>query len=174
VSRHPSWHFPAGSTAEGPQAVRITPEVAGWGYAGLRVLDLSSPGSSYEGSTGEDEMVVLPLTGSAVAARTAATRTSFLSNSFMRVKHVSLFESVRLGAAAQEEDRSQDQLPIQKIMSVPVGPAGGNVIGVAQVSRKGLDASVAGADFTNEDLKLLEQAADILSRMPFMQEGADI
>jgi hypothetical protein len=117
---------------------------------------------------------VLPLTGSAVAARTAATRTSFLSNSFMRVKHVSLFESVRLGAAAQEEDRSQDQLPIQKIMSVPVGPAGGNVIGVAQVSRKGLDASVAGADFTNEDLKLLEQAADILSRMPFMQEGADI
>src|SRR5271165_3608576 len=33
---------------------------------------------------------VLPLTGSAVAARTAATRSSLLSNTFMRVKHVSL------------------------------------------------------------------------------------
>ncbi len=117
---------------------------------------------------------VLPLSGSAVAARTAATRTSFLSNSFMRVKHVSLFESVKLDAAAQEEDRAQEQMPIQKIMSVPVAPAGGNVIGVAQVSRKGLDTSIAGADFTTEDLKLLEQAAEILSRMPFMQEGAEI
>ncbi|HSZ61252.1 MAG TPA: GAF domain-containing protein [Terriglobales bacterium] len=117
---------------------------------------------------------VLPLSGSAVAARTAATRTSFISNSFMRVKHVSLFESVKLGAATQEEDRSQDQMPIQKIMSVPVAPQDGNVIGVAQVSRKGLDASGAGADFTNEDLRLLERAAEILARMPFMQEGAEI
>src|SRR5258708_36269153 len=115
---------------------------------------------------------VLPLTGSAVAARTAATRTSLLSNSFMRVKHVSLFEAVKLGAA--EEDRSQEQMPIQKIMSVPVAPSGGNVMGVVQVSRKGLDASLAGADFTNEDLKQLEKAAEILSRMPFMQEGAEI
>jgi hypothetical protein len=45
---------------------------------------------------------------------------------------------------------------------------------VVQVSRKGLDASVAGADFSNEDLKQLEKAAEILSRMAFMQEGAEI
>jgi GAF domain len=113
---------------------------------------------------------VLPLTGSAVAARTAATRTPLLSNSFMRVKHVSLFEAVKLGA--EVEDRSQEQLPIQKIMSVPVTASGGSVMGVVQVSRKGLDAS--GADFTGEDLKQLEQAAEILARMPFMQEGAAI
>lgn len=115
---------------------------------------------------------VLPLTGSAIAARTAATRTPLLSNTFMRVKHVNLFESVKLGA--QEEDRSQDQMPIQKIMSVPVPPSGAQVMGVVQVSRKGLDASGAGADFTSEDLKQLEQAAEILARMPFMQEGAEI
>jgi hypothetical protein len=115
---------------------------------------------------------VLPLTGSAVAARTAATRSPLLSNSFMRVKHVSLFEAVKLGA--EGEDRSQEQLPIQKIMSVPVASPGGNVMGVVQVSRKGLDASLAGADFTGEDLKQLEQAAEILARMPFMQEGAEI
>jgi hypothetical protein len=115
---------------------------------------------------------VLPLSGSAVAARTASTRTPLLSNSFMRVKHVSLFEAVKLGAG--EEDRSQDQLPIQKIMSVPVAPAGGTVIGVVQISRKGLDPSLAGADFTGDDLKQLEKAAEIIARMAFMQEGAEL
>jgi len=115
---------------------------------------------------------VLPLSGSAVAARTAATRTPLLSNAFMRVKHVSLFEAVKLGA--ETEDRSQEQMPIQKIMSVPVVSSEGNVMGVVQVSRKGLDASIAGADFTGDDLKQLEQAAEVISRMPFMQEGAEI
>ena len=116
---------------------------------------------------------VLPLTGSAVAARTAATRTSLMSNTFMCVKHVSLFEVVKLGAGGDEEDRRQEQMPIQKIISVPVAPPGGNVMGVVQISRKGLDASLAGADFTSEDLRQLEQAAEILARMPFMQEGAE-
>lgn len=113
---------------------------------------------------------VLPLTGSAVAARTAATRTPLLSNTFMRVKHLSLFEAVKMGA--REEDRSLDQMPIQKIMSVPVMRTG-DVLGVVQISRKGLDAANAGADFTNDDLKQLEQAAEILAKMPFMQAGAE-
>jgi hypothetical protein len=117
---------------------------------------------------------VLPLNGSAVAARTAATRSPLLSNTFMRVKHASLFEAVKLGAEADEEDRSRGQMPIQKIMSVPVARSGGDVIGVVQISRKGLDASMAGPDFTNADLTQLERAAEILSRMPFMQEGATI
>ena len=115
---------------------------------------------------------VLPLTGSAVAARTAATRTPLLSNTFMRVKHVSLFEAVKLGD--EEEERNLEQMPIQKIMSVPVACSAGKVVGVVQVSRKGLDASLAGADFANEDLKQLEQAADIIARMPFMKESAHI
>ena len=115
---------------------------------------------------------VLPLNGSAVAARTASTRTPLLSNAFMRVKHVRLFEEVKLGP--EIEDRSLEQMPIQKIMSVPVARSGGEVIGVVQVSRKGLDSSLAGADFSGEDLKQLERAAEILSCMPFMQEGAEI
>jgi hypothetical protein len=115
---------------------------------------------------------MLPLSGSAVAARTAATRTPLLSNAFMRVKHVSLFEAVKLDAA--EQDRSLDQMPIQKIMSVPVVHADGELMGVAQISRKGLDPSGAGADFTGEDLKQLERAAEILSTMLFMVEGAEI
>ena len=117
---------------------------------------------------------VLPLSGSAVAARTAVTRSPLLSNTFMRVKHVSLFEAVKLGVDIDEDDRSQQQMPIQKIMSVPVARAGEDVIGVVQVSRKGLDASVAGADFTTDDLKELEHAAEVLAGMPFMQDGAEI
>jgi len=115
---------------------------------------------------------VLPLSGSAVAARTAATRTPLLSNSFMRVKHVSLFEAVRLSGSG-EESTMEEQMPIQKIMSVPVA-ADDKVTGVVQVSRKGLDVKLAGADFTGEDLKQLERAAEILARMPFMQEGAEL
>src|ERR1700722_9189276 len=116
---------------------------------------------------------VLPLSGSAVAARTASTRTPLLSNTFMRVKHVSLFEAVKLGPESDDEDRGQEQMPIQKIMSVPVVQSG-NVMGVIQISRKGLDASLAGGDFTGEDLKQLEKAAEILARMPFMQEGVEV
>jgi hypothetical protein len=79
---------------------------------------------------------------------------------------------VKLGTV--EEDKSLEQMPIQKIMSVPVADREGRVVGVVQISRKGLDSSGAGADFTNEDLKQLELAADIVARMPFMQEGAEI
>ena len=116
---------------------------------------------------------VLPLSGSAVAARTASTRSPLLSNAFMRVKHASLFEAVKIVSPADENERSMEQMPIQKIMSVPVVRPGGEVVGVVQVSRKGLDASGSGADFTSGDLKQLEQGAEILSRMPFMQEGAE-
>jgi hypothetical protein len=113
----------------------------------------------------------LPLSSPAVAARTAGTKTSLLSNTFARVRHVSLFESVKLGGSEAEEPGSQ-QMPIQKIMSVPIVGSGGRIVGVVQVSRKGLDASLCGADFTYDDLRLLEKAATILAEMPFMQEGA--
>jgi len=115
---------------------------------------------------------IIPVSSSAVAARTAATGTSLLSNSFARVKHVSLFESVKLGA--KEDNQASEQMPIQKIMSVPVSQPGGKVIGVIQISRKGLDSSLAGVDFTSEDLKRLEQAATVLARMPFMEEGTPV
>ncbi|MGB9072583.1 MAG: GAF domain-containing protein [Terriglobales bacterium] len=115
---------------------------------------------------------VIPLTGAGVAARTAATRTPLLSNSFARVTHVTVFESVKLGTA--EDSEGSEQQPIQKIISVPVVQFDGQVVGVVQVSRKGLDPSLAGADFTGEDLKQLEGAAEVLARMPFMQEGAPL
>ena len=59
-----SWFLPRGSAAEGPYVTSITPEVAGWTYSGLRVAELP-PGGKFELDTGPDEMLVLPLNGSA-------------------------------------------------------------------------------------------------------------
>jgi 5-deoxy-glucuronate isomerase len=54
--------LPAGSTAEEPYALHITPERAGWGYCGLAVLELG-PGDCVAVDTGEAETLVLPLSG---------------------------------------------------------------------------------------------------------------
>lgn len=53
----------AGETAHGHHALDITPERAGWRFSGLKVLELPA-GASEEVSTGEDELLVLPLSGS--------------------------------------------------------------------------------------------------------------
>lgn len=45
-----------------PFELEVTPESAGWGFSGLRILDLAI-GSRVTFSTGEDEMLVLPLAG---------------------------------------------------------------------------------------------------------------
>ncbi|GAB2573191.1 5-deoxy-glucuronate isomerase [Streptomyces capparidis] len=55
-------HLPAGSTADGPFPVLITPESAGWGHSGLSVLHLAA-GESRAVATGDAETLVLPLAG---------------------------------------------------------------------------------------------------------------
>jgi 5-deoxy-glucuronate isomerase len=45
----------------------VDPETAGWAYSGLRVLDLAA-GESRSFDTGPDEMLVLPLSGSATVS----------------------------------------------------------------------------------------------------------
>jgi 5-deoxy-glucuronate isomerase len=54
----------AGRTAGERFELDISPEQAGWGYSGLRVLALPA-GDTATFSTGPDEMIVLPLAGSA-------------------------------------------------------------------------------------------------------------
>jgi 5-deoxy-glucuronate isomerase len=46
-----------------PEPVNVTPESAGWEYSGLRVVELE-PGGSEQFASGEDELIVLPLSGS--------------------------------------------------------------------------------------------------------------
>lgn len=55
----------SGETAEGPFSLVITPKTAGWGYSSLRIAELAA-GGAVTWSTGEDETIVLPLSGACV------------------------------------------------------------------------------------------------------------
>jgi 5-deoxy-glucuronate isomerase len=59
--------IPAGAGGAGDYTLSITPERAGWGYSSLNVLELAA-GGSHTFTTGEDEWVVLPLSGSCTVA----------------------------------------------------------------------------------------------------------
>jgi 5-deoxy-glucuronate isomerase len=54
-----------GESAERPFSLVITPKSAGWEYSSLRILELPAGGSATFG-TGEDETIVLPLSGGCV------------------------------------------------------------------------------------------------------------
>jgi 5-deoxy-glucuronate isomerase len=58
---------PRGTTTDGAVSLLITPENAGWGYSSLRVLELAANGSATF-ATGEDEMIILPLSGACVVS----------------------------------------------------------------------------------------------------------
>ncbi|MBA2772594.1 MAG: 5-deoxy-glucuronate isomerase [Nocardioidaceae bacterium] len=58
----PTYHLRATDAAEPPYDVLVTPERAGWAYAGLAVLTLAA-GRSVAVDTGESELLVLPLSG---------------------------------------------------------------------------------------------------------------
>jgi 5-deoxy-glucuronate isomerase len=59
MTRH---HLPAGSLAAGGFSLAVTPELAGWSFSGLRVLDLPA-GGGHALDTRDEEMLVLPLSG---------------------------------------------------------------------------------------------------------------
>src|SRR5512134_2251784 len=61
------FHVPRGAATEGPFALVVTPERAGWTYSGLRVVDLP-PGGAHVVQTGDEEMILLPLAGGASVA----------------------------------------------------------------------------------------------------------
>jgi hypothetical protein len=111
----------------------------------------------------------IPISSStAVAAHTAVTKKIELFNNFTRVKHASIFESIRPGGEKSEELRPAT---IHKLMSAPVLDQADQVLGVVQISHKGFDLGSAGPDFTPEDLQQLEQAAKALSKAEFMSQS---
>jgi GAF domain len=99
---------------------------------------------------------VIPLSSSAVAARSAAAKQAVLFNRFPHVPHHTVFEQIKLNDAKPLAELPD---PIQKLMSAPVMGEDGLVMGVLQVSRKGMTPGIAGADFTGADLRLLERVA---------------
>jgi 5-deoxy-glucuronate isomerase len=66
------WHLPAGVAATDMYAVEITPDAAGWTYSSLRVLNLAA-GGEHAVETGDSEMLVLPLSGSATVSCDGST-----------------------------------------------------------------------------------------------------
>lgn len=101
----------------------------------------------------------IPLSSSAVAARTARTKEAEIFNGFTQVKHFSVFELVKLGKTGL------DAQVIQKLMSAPVLAPNGAVIGVIQISRKAPRPAAAGPDFTPDDLRKLESVALRVGRL---------
>jgi hypothetical protein len=98
----------------------------------------------------------IPISGAAVAARTAATKRAELYNNFANVPHRTVFELVKLRDPEQKND---DHPRIQKLMSAPILGEQDQVLGVVQVSRKGVSPGAAGPDFTGEELQKLERTA---------------
>ncbi len=105
----------------------------------------------------------IPLSGKAVAAHTALSKKAEIFNNFARVKHASIFETIK--PEGGDSDEPAPPAPIQKLMSVPVMDPKSNVVGVIQISRKGLDPKYA-QDFSREDLHDLELAAGLIATAP--------
>jgi len=104
----------------------------------------------------------IPLSSKAIAAHTAISKKPEIFNNFARVKHASIFETVRVEPGDAE---TTPLVPIQKLMSVPILDRNSGVLGVVQISRKGSDPKHA-SDFSREDLHDLETAAGVLASSP--------
>ena len=104
----------------------------------------------------------IPLSSKAVAAHTALSKKPEIFNNFARVKHASIFETIKPEANDAE---AAAPAPIQKLMSVPIMDRDSAVVGVIQISRKALDPKFA-QDFSREDLHDLELAAGLLATAP--------
>src|SRR6202522_2369940 len=105
----------------------------------------------------------IPISSKAVAAHTALSKKAEIFNNFARVKHASIFETIKPSGTDAEEAAQPN--PIQKLMSVPIMDRDLTVVGVIQISRKALDARFA-QDFSREDLHDLELAAEVLASAP--------
>ena len=109
----------------------------------------------------------IPISSStAVAAHTVVTRKTELFNNFTRVKHASIFESIK---PASEKGEELHPATIHKLMTAPILDKTEQVLGVVQVCHKGFDLISAGPDFTLDDLQQLELAAKALSACAFMR-----
>jgi len=110
----------------------------------------------------------IPISSKAVAAHTALSKKAEIFNNFARVKHASIFETIK--PVGVEVENLVPPAPIQKLMSVPILDQHSTVLGVIQISRKGVDPRLT-QDFSREDLHDLEIAAGVLAVSPVMLEN---
>src|ERR1700731_693354 len=79
----------------------------------------------------------IPLSSKAVAAHTALSKKAEIFNNFARVKHASIFETIKPSSDASEEAVAPS--PIQTVISVPRVNEQLVVVGVIQIKPMGLD-----------------------------------
>jgi hypothetical protein len=109
------------------------------------------------------ELGSIPVTKrDSIAVGVLSRRSGDVINNVPMVKHVSFFESIKL------RDRP---VPIQKMVSVPL-VVRGQVIGVAQISRKGETARDAGPDFTPADLRHAQEVLDAIA--PYLMDARPV
>jgi hypothetical protein len=89
-----------------------------------------------------------------LVSKTAVDRTAGLDNSFASTPHLYMFEHF---ISAKDK-----RLPIQKIMSVPA-MHDGQLRGVIQIARKGVDRESSGGDFSAVDLASLSSVASCIA-----------
>jgi hypothetical protein len=99
----------------------------------------------------------IPLSSSAVAARTANSRQPEMFNEFSQALHSSVFELAPLGSATRGDDNRPKR--VHKMMSAAVLAQNGETLGVIQISRMSATRDSAGPDFTDTDLLNLQAAA---------------
>jgi hypothetical protein len=100
------------------------------------------------------ELGSIPVTKrDSIAVGVLSRRSGDVINNVPMVKHVSFFESIKL---------RDKPAPIQKMVSVPL-LVRGQVIGVAQISRKGETAREAGPDFTPADLRHAQEILEAIA-----------
>jgi hypothetical protein len=99
----------------------------------------------------------IPLSShSALAARTARENRTEVDNNFHETRHARVFEGVKTESLSAEA--------IQKIVSAPI-TVDGKVVGVFQVSRKGVSAAASGPDFSHDDVNKINSICRPLGKL---------
>ena len=88
-----------------------------------------------------------------IAVNILAKKAGEAVNNVPMVKHVAFFESVKL---------REKMVPIQKMITVPI-MLDGEAVGVAQLSRKGESPAEAGPDFSQADMKRLQDVFEAVA-----------
>ncbi len=132
-------HRPAGCLAAGPYQLCLTPGQAGWSYAGLRVLRLPA-GGWHELNTGDNEMLVLPLAGSATVD-CAGQRFELARQPDVFAGRTD-FAYLPPGAAARISSAHGGRFALPSALLPAAGPAGAGAAGPGAQARYGAAAGV--------------------------------
>lgn len=92
----------------------------------------------------DGKMNIFPVGSQSIAAQVFRAKLGRIDNDATKVRHLSFYEQIRI------TDRPANL--IQKMITAPIIAPTGKVIGVSQISRKGMSLEDSGASFSQTDL----------------------